>query len=112
MPTVAIRSTDRLDASSRPTRIPTYLQFGLNPNFPTFFANPFRSSDAGDLVPLPQMVHYGIDASLAARPSLQSWAGCMGIAERDDNTDVLDRRYARGRLWRTISCRSIQRRAR
>jgi hypothetical protein len=37
---------------------------GLNPNFPTFFANPFRSPDAGELVPLPQMVQLGVNASL------------------------------------------------
>ena len=42
---------------------PDVYQFGLNPLFPTMFANPFRSADAGDLVPLPQMMQYGVDAS-------------------------------------------------
>jgi hypothetical protein len=37
---------------------------GLNNAFPTVFANPFRSADAGDLVPLPQMLQFGVDASL------------------------------------------------
>ncbi len=43
---------------------PDVFQFGLNPLYPTIFANPFRSSDAGDLVPLPQMMQFGVDASL------------------------------------------------
>ena len=32
------------------------------PTSPASFRNPFRSPDAGDLVPLPQMMHYGVDA--------------------------------------------------
>jgi hypothetical protein len=47
-----------------PTAPPDTLQLGLNNNFPTFFSNPFRSSDAGDLVPLDQMIQRGVDASL------------------------------------------------
>jgi hypothetical protein len=43
---------------------PDVLASGLNPDFPTFFANPFRSPDAGELVPLPQMVQLGVNASL------------------------------------------------
>lgn len=43
---------------------PDTFQFGLNKNFPTFFANPFRSSEAADLVPIPQMMQYGVDATL------------------------------------------------
>ncbi len=43
---------------------PDVYAFGLNPNFPTVFANPFRSADAGDLVPLAQMLQYGVDASI------------------------------------------------
>lgn len=43
---------------------PDTFQFGLNNNFPTFFANPFRSSEAGDLVPVAQMMQYGVDATL------------------------------------------------
>ncbi len=36
----------------------------LNPNFPTFFSNPFRGSDEGDLTPLPQMVRIGAESGL------------------------------------------------
>ena len=43
---------------------PDAFQFGLNPLFPTVFANPFRDSDAGDLVPVQQMVQFGVDASM------------------------------------------------
>jgi hypothetical protein len=43
---------------------PDVFAFGLNPNFPSFFSNPFRSADAGDLVPLVQMMRSGVDASL------------------------------------------------
>ncbi|MBX3424977.1 MAG: hypothetical protein KF688_04790 [Pirellulales bacterium] len=40
--------------------------FAFDPNVPTFFANPFRSANAGDLVPLVQMVRpAGVDAGLA-----------------------------------------------
>ena len=42
---------------------PDVNQFGLNPFYPSMFANPFRSSDAGDLVPVPQMLKLGVDAS-------------------------------------------------
>jgi hypothetical protein len=41
--------------------------FGLNPQFPSVFSNPFRSPDAGDLVPLQHMVHFGIDATWQRR---------------------------------------------
>jgi len=47
-----------------PSAFPDTLQFGLNKNFPTFFANPFRSADAADLVPIGQMVQYGVDATM------------------------------------------------
>jgi hypothetical protein len=43
---------------------PDTFAFGLNKNFPSVFSNPFRSPDAGDLVPLEQMRRQGIDASL------------------------------------------------
>jgi len=35
----------------------------LDPNVPTFFANPFRSSDAGDLVPLAPMIQQGVNCT-------------------------------------------------
>jgi hypothetical protein len=47
----------------KPVAIPDAFAFGLNSNFPSVFSNPFRSPDAGDLVPLPQMVRPGIEAA-------------------------------------------------
>lgn len=44
--------------------LPDTLQFGLNNGFPTMFANPFRSADAADLVPVQQMMQFGVDATL------------------------------------------------
>jgi len=41
-----------------------YSSTTMNGNFPTRFANPFRAADAGDLVPLPQLVQTGVDASM------------------------------------------------
>ena len=43
---------------------PETFAFGLNRNFPSIFSNPFRSADAGDLVPLPNMMRPGVDATL------------------------------------------------
>jgi hypothetical protein len=45
----------------------------MNPQIPTFFANPFRSPDAGDLVPLATMRHTGVDCTLLR--SMQGTAG-------------------------------------
>jgi hypothetical protein len=50
-----------------PNLYPDTLAFGLNPNFPTFVANPFRAPDAGDLVPLAQMIQTGVDVSWLRR---------------------------------------------
>lgn len=36
----------------------------LHPDFPSRFANPFRAAGAGDLVPLPQLNQFSVDASL------------------------------------------------
>ncbi len=44
-------------------QFPDVFASGLNPNFPSMFSNPFRSPDSGDLVPLPQMMQYGVDVS-------------------------------------------------
>ncbi|MGD9634511.1 MAG: hypothetical protein AB7U97_14620 [Pirellulales bacterium] len=43
--------------------VPDTFAFGLNRNFPSIFSNPFRSADAGDLVPLPNMVRPGVEAT-------------------------------------------------
>jgi hypothetical protein len=45
----------------------------LNANLPTILANPFRSPDAGDLVPLPNMMRSGADCTLLR--SVQGTAG-------------------------------------
>ena len=42
---------------------PETFAFGLNKDFPSVFSNPFRSADAGDLVPLTNMVRPGVDAT-------------------------------------------------
>ena len=57
----------------------------LDPSFPTFFANPFRSAHAGDLVPLPQMSHFDVDASmLRAHPFSPGQDMAWGRAAVDD----------------------------
>src|SRR5690606_20304153 len=43
---------------------PETFAFGLSKDYPSMFSNPFRSADAGDLVPVPQMLRPGIDATL------------------------------------------------
>ena len=53
------KTVDQLDSSFNPidplnppgSLTPDSFAFGLNANFPSFFSNPFRSADAGDLVP-------------------------------------------------------------
>ncbi|HEY4259281.1 MAG TPA: hypothetical protein VGM98_03935, partial [Schlesneria sp.] len=68
----ANNTVDQLDASFKPINplsppanlTPDSFAFGLNVNFPSFFSNPFRSADAGDLVPLTQMIQYGVDGSM------------------------------------------------
>jgi hypothetical protein len=71
---------------------PDVFAFGLNPYFPSVFSNPFRSADAGDLVPLPQMLHYGIDASLLRTHHFNRGPGvwgrpASGTFNGDDNND-------------------------
>jgi hypothetical protein len=43
--------------------VPDSFAAGLNYRFPTMFSNPFRSADAGDLVPLANMVRTGVEAT-------------------------------------------------
>ena len=57
-------SVDNPPASINPNHYPDTFSMGLNNNFPTVFANPFRSSEASDLVPLQQMVQFGVDTTL------------------------------------------------
>lgn len=76
--------------------IPDTLTFGLNNQFPTFFVNPFRSSNAGDLVPLPMMMRAGVQASLlrshpyvTGRPMSPAPNEGWGLDGTDDNGDGL-----------------------
>jgi hypothetical protein len=65
---------------------PHVFSHGLNPNFPSIISNPFRSPNAGDLVPLPQMVHYGVDAYWLRGHHFNRGPGVWG-APGDDNGD-------------------------
>jgi hypothetical protein len=73
---------------------PDVFAMGLSPGFPTVFANPFRSSGAGFLVPLPQMKQHGVDASwLRGHPRDRGDGG--GTSNRrwgNDDVDDGDRR--------------------
>jgi hypothetical protein len=60
----AVNSVDKPPIATNPKQFPDTFEMGLNSNFPTVFANPFRSPDAGDLVPVAQMMQYGVDASM------------------------------------------------
>ncbi|MDC0937287.1 hypothetical protein OAS39_13460, partial [Pirellulales bacterium] len=48
----------------------------LDDSLPTFFGNPFRSPDAGDLVPLVSMIHTGVDCTFLR--SMDSKAATSG----------------------------------
>lgn len=69
---------------------PDVFAFGLNPNFPSVISNPFRSPDAGDLVPLPQMVHYGVDASWLRGHHFNRGPGAWGRPGDDNNDGSVD----------------------
>jgi hypothetical protein len=60
---------------------------GLNPNFPSVFSNPFRTPDAGDLVPLPQMMHFGVDVGWLRGHHFNRDRGEWGRPNQDDNSD-------------------------
>lgn len=55
----------------------------LDPNKPTFFANPFRSSDAGDLVPIEGLIASGLDCTL-----LRSSKAILGASAKPDGTPL------------------------
>ncbi len=78
---------DKPPATKNPGRYPDALQFGLNPLFPTFFSNPFRSANSGDLVPIPQMLHYGIDTSWMRGHHYNRGPRAWGQTNVDDNGD-------------------------
>jgi hypothetical protein len=76
-----------------PGAYPDTFTLGLNRGFPTVFANPFRSPDAGELVPLEQMQQHGVDASwLRVHPRTRGldggWGnGFVGAVGVDDDGD-------------------------
>ncbi|NOY41998.1 MAG: hypothetical protein GXP26_09195 [Planctomycetes bacterium] len=53
----------------------------LDPNVPTFFANPFRSPDAGNLVPLPQLRRQGTDCQLQRSEKLPQITQAGGMLD-------------------------------
>lgn len=66
--------------------IPDTFTFGLNKDFPSFFSNPFRSPNAGDLVPLAHMIHFGVDSSWQRRHHYnRGGKGTWGSNNNDDN---------------------------
>ncbi|TWT38018.1 hypothetical protein KOR34_29850 [Posidoniimonas corsicana] len=68
-------------------------EMSLNPLVPTFFGNPFREPDEGQLVPIADLVHAGAEASvLRSHPfSPITAAGSAdahwGVIKQDDNND-------------------------
>jgi hypothetical protein len=85
-------SVNPIEEPVGPMAAPDTFAFGLNPNFPSVFSNPFRSPDAGDLVPLPQMMQMGVDASLLRRHHFaQGDVPPYGVPNVDDNNNgVID----------------------
>ncbi|MCC7476036.1 MAG: hypothetical protein IT425_11625, partial [Pirellulales bacterium] len=70
------------------TSPPDAFAFGLNNYFPSFFSNPFRSPNEGDLVPLAWMMHYGVDAGWMRRHHFnRGGRGTWGSNNVDDNGD-------------------------
>ncbi len=62
----------------------------LHSGVPTFFGNPFRSSGAGDLVPLSGMVQSGVDASmLRSHPFRPGERFAWGTPESDNDGNGL-----------------------
>ena len=58
----------------------------LDARVPTFFANPFRSGDAGNLVPLNNMQRFGADCTMIRRKAFNpGFDGQWGQAGNNDN---------------------------
>lgn len=75
--TLATPAQNRLDYSPR----------RMHPDFPTFFANPFRAPGEGANVPLAHMVQTGVDATmLRAHPLSPGADGAWGRRGQDDRT--------------------------
>ncbi|MDZ4657706.1 MAG: hypothetical protein SH868_09040 [Bythopirellula sp.] len=60
----------------------------LDPLYPTVFANPFRTSDCGFLVPLNNMVFQGVDATLGRHDHpIKGNDGQWGVVNVDENSN-------------------------
>jgi len=73
-----------------PDQPPDVFAQGLNPIFPSVYSNPFRSPDAGDLVPLPQMIRFGVDASWLRGHHYNRGPGAWGRPGDDNNDGSVD----------------------
>lgn len=73
-----------------PDQPPDVFACGLNPYFPSVISNPFRSPAAGDLVPLPQMMHFGVDASWLRGHHYNRGPGAWGRPGDDNNDGSVD----------------------
>jgi hypothetical protein len=102
--TLSRRGYEQYNADAAPTSVdkpapgapPDTLTFGLNKYFPSFFSNPFRSPEAGFLVPLDRMLQHGVDASwLRVHPRFR------GNAIDDDGDGVVDNEPD-ARVWGNI----------
>lgn len=83
-------TTPSVSLSSNAQNQVDYSPRRLHPDFPTLFANPFRSPGEGGNVPLAHMVRTGVDATLLrAHPLSPGADGAWGQRGRDDN--VVDR---------------------
>ncbi|MEQ8849125.1 hypothetical protein [Botrimarina sp.] len=70
-----------------PTPAMDYSPRRLHPEFPTFYANPFRAPGEGANVPLIQMVQTGVDATMLRSHPLSPGAdGAWGVRGQDDRT--------------------------
>jgi hypothetical protein len=79
---------DRVDTT--PSGAPDTLTFGLNSRFPSVFSNPFRSPEAGDLVPIVALQQHGSDASWLRSHPRNRWNDRhWGVANMDDDNNGL-----------------------
>jgi len=63
----------------------------LDPNTPTFFANPFRSADAGNLVPLNNMQRHSVDCTQLRRTAFNPGGdGQWAKADKDDDKNGIE----------------------
>jgi len=95
---------DSVEKPALPVNLPPdVFSQGLNKDYPTFMANPFRSPEAGDLVPLTGMVRPGVDATWLRRHHFTrgldgAWgstgSGNPAIDDDDQNQLVNDARDA------------------